>query len=126
VIVVEPQRRVTGSGYNFPELPAYRATFSITAAGPTVAAGAVQYAYTRTRLNFVSTSVDTVSFSGSTATITGTGSVNGQSAYRFVVHATDAAPDSFEIVITRPDGILYYSSGLHPLVGGGLQIALVQ
>jgi hypothetical protein len=124
VTVVSPQRRIAGSGYNHPEAPAYRATFSVDATGPFSPAGSVKYSYTRTRMTFASTSITAVSVNGTTFTIEGTGSLNGVPGYTFTAVATDGSPDSFGIVIRRPDGTVHYATSSATLAGGALAMTL--
>jgi len=114
--------RVTGSGYNFPELPAYRATFSVDVAGPSATPGAVKYAYSRTRLTFVSSAISTYSASGGTMTIAGLGSVNGAGGYTFTATVVDGSPDSFGIVVRRMDGSVYFAAAGQPLAGGAFSV----
>jgi hypothetical protein len=93
----------------------------------TVSSGIVQpgssltYYYTRTRMNLVATQIQSVVVAGSTATITGIGTLNGVAGYRFVATATDGSPDAFGITIHRPDGTLFYSYS-NSIVGGDLII----
>jgi hypothetical protein len=114
--------RLTGSGYNSPETAAYRATFSMNAGGPLPTAGSVQYSYSRTRMNFVSTGIGSVAVNGSTVTVQGAGTVNGASGYSFTATGTDGSPDAFGIVIRRPDGSVYYSAPNLALAGGAFTL----
>ncbi|HLG55442.1 MAG TPA: choice-of-anchor tandem repeat NxxGxxAF-containing protein [Vicinamibacterales bacterium] len=120
VTVVSAQRRIAGGGYNFPEMPTYRASFSVDARGPLSPTGSVVYAYTRTRMNFASSGISTFTVNGTTAVIVGTGSVNGVAGYGFTATATDGSPDTFGIVIRRPDGAVHYSTPSVALAGGAL------
>src|SRR5262249_31060811 len=88
---------ITGSGFNFPEQPAYRASFSIDAGGAT------RYAYTRTRMNFASTSVTAAVLTGSILTVQGAGTINGTPGYTFTATATAGSPDTFGLVIRQAD-----------------------
>jgi flagellar hook assembly protein FlgD/pimeloyl-ACP methyl ester carboxylesterase len=125
VTVVAPpsQWRIFGSGYNFPETTTYRASVSIDASGPSAPVGSVQYSYTRTRMNFVSSSITSFTANGPTVTIQGTGTVNGVAGYTFTATATDGSPDAFAIVIRRPDGTVHFSSSSKPLAGGALTLS---
>jgi hypothetical protein len=111
-------QRMAGSGYNSPENPTYRATFSVDAEGTSSTPGALKYSYTRTRMNFVSSAITSFVVSGSTVTMEGVGTVNGGSGYTFAATATDGSPDVFSLVIRRADGTLYYSAPALPLAGG--------
>lgn len=117
--VVGP-KRISGSGYNAPEVAAYRATFALDVTGAATPFGSVQYAYSRTRMNFVNTSIASFVVNGSVATIQGAGTVNGVPGFMFVATATDGAPDTFGIVIRRADGTIYYSAASLPLAAGAL------
>jgi len=68
-----------------------------------------------------STSIHTVTVSGSTATFSGNATVNGVSGYEFIVHVEDNAEsgDIFMITITGPDGFKYTAGGV--LDGGSIQ-----
>ena len=118
VMVASPQVSLAGSGYNSPETPAYRATFSVTATGPLSPSSSVQYAYTRTRMNFVSTGTTSVSVSGHVVTIVGTGAVNGVGGFGFTAAATDGVPDMFALTIRRADGTVFYTAANQALAGG--------
>ena len=73
-------------------------------------------------MNFVSTGITLVSVSGNTATISGTGTVNGVGGYTFTATVTNGSPDTFAIVIKKPDGTTYYSAGPKSISGGDLVI----
>ena len=113
---------ISGGAYNYPEHPRYRATFSMDVTGPSTLSGSLQYYYTRTRMNFVSTEINEVSVSENTVSISGAGTVNGQQGYTFTAQATDAAPDQFGITINRPDGTLFYSANPANISGGDLAL----
>jgi hypothetical protein len=110
--------RLTGSGYNSPETPAYRATFSVNVGGPSVTAGSIQYSYSRTRMVFGSSRITSLSVTGSGLTVEGEGTVGGVSGYTFTATAVDGSPDAFGIVIRRADGTVYFTAATLPLAGG--------
>ncbi|MEW5802680.1 MAG: choice-of-anchor Q domain-containing protein [bacterium] len=120
---VDTQVRISGGAYNFPETATYKASFSMDVTGPSSPSGWFKYYYSRTRMNFVSTQVTTVSIAGSTATISGTGTVNGVGGYTFTATVTDGSPDSFGIIINKPDNSPYYSKGPATTSGGDLIIS---
>ena len=60
--------------------------------------------------------------SGNTATISGTGTVNAASGYTFTATVANGVPDSFEIIIRKPDGSTSYSAGPINISGGDLVI----
>lgn len=122
VIQGSTNSRVSGGAYNYPQTAAYKATFSINVTGPASPSGWLKYYYARTRMNFASTAVTGVSVSGSTATITGTGTVNGLAGYTFTATVTDGLPDAFGLVINRPDGTSYYTASPTAINGGDLAI----
>jgi hypothetical protein len=121
-VLPPPQRRLSGSGYTFPETPAYRATFSVDVSGPLSPSGSVQYVYTRTRMTFVSTSITGFGSNGSSAGIQGRGTVNGVSGYTFSAAAVDGSPDTFAITIFAPNGTVFFSKG-STVAGGALTIS---
>lgn len=126
ITVLSIEKRLSGSGYNFPENTTYRATFAVNAVGPFSPTGSVQYNYTRTRLNFASRSISGVVISrvggGTIVTITGTGAVNGTAGYAFEATAQDSAVDAFGIVIRRGDGSVLYSVPARVLAGGTFSV----
>ena len=109
---------ISGGAYNYPEHLRYRATFSIDVSGPSALSGSLQYYYTRTRMNFESTTITDVSVSENTVIISGTGTVNRQQGFTFTAQATDASPDLFGITIYKPDDTLFYSANPASISGG--------
>ncbi len=121
VTVVEKSYKISGGAYFFPENNIiYRASFSMDVTGPSFPSGWFKYYYTRTRMNFVSTAITSVSLSGNTAVISGTGTVNGAGGYTFMATVVNGSPDSFTIVIKKSDGSTYYSAGPKNISGGDL------
>jgi pimeloyl-ACP methyl ester carboxylesterase len=120
VTVLPPQHRLSGSGYTNPETPAYRATLSIDAVGPGSPTGSLQYFYSRTRMNFVSTSVTSMSVSGNSVVLAGTGTVNSAGGYTFTATSVLGNPDQFGITIRKSDGSVFYSTAVLNLAGGDL------
>ena len=114
--------RISGGAYFYPETLTYRASFSMEIIGPSSPSGWLKYYYTRTRMNFVSTGITSVSAVGDNASISGSGTVNGVSGYTFTATIADVSPDSFGIVIRRSDGSIYYSVALKNISGGNLVI----
>lgn len=117
--------RVSGGAYNFPQTTTYKASFSMDVTGPSSPSGWLKYYYSKTRMNFVSTGITEVSLSGNTATISGTGKINGVSGYTFIATVTNGSPDSFGITIRKADGSIYYSAGPGSINGGDLVISLL-
>ena len=95
VVVAAQPLRVSGGAYFYPESPTYRASFSLDVTGPSSPSGWLKYYYTRTRMNFVSTGITGVSVSGNTATISGTGTVNGVGGYTIIATVANGSPDTF-------------------------------
>ncbi len=110
--------RLAGSGYNSPESAIYRATFSFDVTGGSSPVGSLQYAYTRTRMTFVSTAISSLVVTGRTVVVQGAGAVNGQAGYTFTATATDGASDALAIEIRRPNGTVHFSTPSLPLIGG--------
>jgi len=119
--VIAPQR-ISGSGYNTPEVASYRASFAIDVTCGSIPAGTVQYAYSRTRMNVASSSIASCAMTGNSVSLQGTATVNGAPGYTFAVTATDGSPDTFGIVIRRSDGTVHYSSSTLPLAGGAFTV----
>jgi hypothetical protein len=107
---------------DFLKLSTCKASFSMDVTDPSSPSGWLKYYYARTRMNFVSTGVTSVSSSGNTATISGTGTVNGVGGYTFTATVTNESPDTFGIVIKKSDGTTYYSAGPKNISGGDLVI----
>ncbi|HEU4693212.1 MAG TPA: hypothetical protein VFS23_32840, partial [Vicinamibacterales bacterium] len=105
-----------------PELPAYRAVFELLVGSPLSPASYLKYTYTRTRMNFVSSSITAAQRVGQTVTFMGTGTVNGVAGYNFSATAFDGTPDRFQIVIVRPDGTVLYSAPSLALAGGAFTL----
>ena len=126
VTVVETWFQISGGAYDFPQGP-YRASFSMDATGRCSSSnGWLKYYYTRTRLNFVSTTITEIVATEGAATIHGMGTVNGVSGYTFTATVTDSVTDSFGITIKKHDGSFYYTIGPHPIGGGDLEISKVE
>ena len=87
--------------------------------------GALQYQDDRAALKARSQSgIDSVTFSGSCATITGNARVNDQNGYRFSVRACDVADpgarrDTLSVDLTGPQGFAYHKEGT--LTDGNIQ-----
>ncbi len=121
-IPVTVSQVVSGAAFFYPDSRTYRATFSVSASGPSSPLGWLKYYYARTRMNMVSTGITAVSISGNTATISGTAAVNTTPGYTFTATVTAGSPGSFGIVINKPDGSAYYSAGPMAVSGGSLTI----
>ena len=115
--------RVSGAAYNYPENPTYRASFSMDLTGPASPIGWLKYYYSRTRLNFISTGISSVSITGNTVNVTGNGSVNGATGYTFTATVVNGTPDTFAITISKQDGSLYYSAGPMAVSGGNFTLS---
>ena len=120
--VEDKKPKVSGGAYFYPESSTYRASFSMDLNGSCPPSGWLKYYYTRMRMNFVSTGISSVSVSGSTAIIAGSGIVNGSGDYRFIATVTNGSPDNFSIVIKKSGGSPYYSAGPKNISGGDLVI----
>ncbi|MBN1568685.1 MAG: hypothetical protein JXA73_12630 [Acidobacteria bacterium] len=113
---------VSGGAFFYPESTSYKASFSMDATGPVFPSGWLKYYYARTRMNFVSTAITSLSVSGNTATISGTGTVNGAGAYAFTAKVRNGFPDTFAIEIKKANGAVHYSAGPKNIGGGDLVI----
>ena len=113
---------IMGSAYNYPD-GSYRAVFSMdvfTVDGNP--SGRIDYFFTRTRMNFISTSINEVTVSGNTAEIKGDGTVNGNTGYTFETQVVDGNPDQFGIRIRQADGSVYYDAPLRSISGGNISL----
>lgn len=94
---------------------------NVNGSGPS---GTVKYYYTRQRINFVSSSILSVTASGGIATITGIGNAtkengSGCSGCSFTVTIVNGSPDQMGIEILNPDWTFYYKD---PPSGGSRAI----
>lgn len=83
--------------------------------------GWLKYYYTKTRMNLVSTKIQSVSIVGNVATVSGMGAMNGTPGYSFVATVTNGLTGIFGITINKPDGTLYYKYS-DSMTGGELFI----
>jgi hypothetical protein len=122
VEVKDKSVRISGGAYFYPEYPTYQASFSMDVTGSSLPSGWLKYYYPRTRMSFLSTGITSVFMSGNTSTISGTGNINGTGNYTFTATVVNGTPDSFAIVIKKPDGSIYYLAGHKNIAGGDLVI----
>ena len=85
--------------------------------GGSVPVGSLEYQYAGG--NFHSNSFTYLVVNGDTATLAGTGTLDGVSGYSFVLNVTDN-PDQFQITISGPSS--YSSGSLAPISKGSIQI----
>jgi hypothetical protein len=101
---------VTGGAYFMHSGYQEKTAVDVKVVSGVVQAGSrVNYYYTRTRMNLVSTGITSVVVSGNTVTITGTAAVNAVGGYTFTMQITDGSPDRFGITIYKPTGALHYT-----------------
>ena len=118
VVIYDPSAGfVTGGGWietpagSYPSDPGAlgRANFGFASRikkGATTPSGSTEFQFKTGRLNFHSSSYQWLVVSGSTAKYKGTGTINGQGGYAFLVSAVDGGQsgvDSFRIKIWDPD-----------------------
>jgi endonuclease G len=74
--------------------------------------------------SFTATTYEWLVVSGTTATVKGTGTVNGTGSYAFVMTVNDATPDKFGIRIWNPatNAVVFDTTTPQPLGGGSIQI----
>lgn len=113
-----PAASVKGVGSNVPGAPRFTATMTVKVNEKSSGSSWLKYFYTKIRLNFMSTSITGISMSGKTATVTGTGRVNGVPDYTFTATVSDGSPDAMGIEIRKPDGSLRYSADSNTLSRG--------
>lgn len=116
---VIPNSEVTGNGYIYPESAVYRANLNLSIIGNE---GFIKYYYTKVRMGFNSSTITSLSVVDHTATITGTGTVNGVGGYTFTATVTEGVPDAFGLVIRKSTGVVYYSVAPVKLAAGNLTI----
>jgi hypothetical protein len=116
-----PVRTVSGNAYNYP-VPFFRASLSLNVDASSLGTSYLRYYYTRNRLNLVSTSITGISASGSTATVTGIGTVNGVSGYTFTATISDGSPDAMGLEIKKPDGTSYFSTSSQAVSSGNFTV----
>ncbi len=134
VVVYDPNGGfVTGGGWiNSPAgaymadpLLAGKATFGFVAKykkGQTVPDGNTQFQFHAAGMNFSSTSYDWLVVAGAKAQFKGTGTINGEGVYKFMLTAVDGSPDTFRIKIWYEDASgehIVYDNGSDQALGGG-------
>ena len=111
---------ITGSAFNYPD-DSYRAVFSIDVSTTNGnSAGVLEYYFTRTRMNFISTSIHELTASDKAANIRGEGTVNGEAGYTFEAQVVDGESDQFGILIRKADEGVYYDAPLKSVSGGNI------
>lgn len=107
--------------------PEGKATFGFVSKykkGASVPEGNTEFQFKAGDLNFHSTSYDWLVVTGSNyAKFKGTGTINGQGAYKFQIWAADGSPDKFRIKIwweeTDSTEHVVYDNGTDQPIGGG-------
>jgi hypothetical protein len=92
--------------------------------GATVPTGQTQFQFQVASLNFHSSSYDllVVTHGGTFAQFKGSGTINGEGDYKFMIWAGDGAPDTFRIKIWEEvdsGEIVIYDNGFDQELGGG-------
>jgi len=134
-VVAPPEGSVTGGGWIVspegafkPDLSATgKATFGFVSKykkGQTVPEGSTEFQFHTAGLNFHSNTYDwlIVNQSGANAQFKGSGTINGEEGYKFMIWAGDGKPDTFRIKIWKEiDGaeVTYYDNGVQQALGGG-------
>jgi|GEM_PF-1406510 hypothetical protein len=133
VIVYDPSAGfVTGGGWITSPAGAYaldptlsgKATFGFVSRykkGASVPTGNTTFQFHAAGFNFSSTSYEwlVVNQGGTNAQFKGTGTINGEGSYQFMIWASDGNPDTFRIKITATDGSLVYDNGVSQAISGG-------
>ncbi|MBI5050773.1 MAG: putative metal-binding motif-containing protein, partial [Nitrospirae bacterium] len=117
-----PIASVSGNAYNYP-VPLFRASLNVNVSASALGTSYLRYYYTRNRLSLVSTSITGILASEGTATVTGTGTVNGAPNYTFTATVTEGSPDAMGIEIKKLDGTLYYSAPSQVIASGNYTVA---
>ncbi|OGO37310.1 MAG: hypothetical protein A2W35_02370 [Chloroflexi bacterium RBG_16_57_11] len=124
---------VTGGGWIDSPAGAYTddpsltgmATFGLVAMykkGAMVPNGNAEFQFKAGDLNFHSTSYEWLVVAGSKAKFKGTGTINGEGEYKFMIWANDGNPDTFRIKIWWEDSAgehVIYDNGTDQAIGGG-------
>jgi len=91
--------------------------------GATVPDGNTEFQFKTGGLNFHSSAYDwlVVNQGGANAQFKGTGTVNGEGEYKFMIWAQDGSPDTFRIKIWQEDGgeTVLYDNGFDQEISGG-------
>ena len=92
--------------------------------GATVPTGNTEFQFKAGNLNFKSTSYEwlVVNQGGANAQFKGTGTINGQGTFKFMLWAGDDTPDTFRIKIweeTNAGDVVVYDNGMNQPIGGG-------
>jgi hypothetical protein len=135
IVVYDPSAGfVTGGGWiqsaagNYIAAPTSsgKATFGFVSKykkGATIPEGNTEFQYHAGSLNFQSSNYQwlVVNQAGSNAQFKGTGTINGQGNYTFMIWATDNgnSGDTFRIQITTSTGAVVYDNGAEQSLGGG-------
>jgi len=134
VVVYDPNGGfVTGGGWINSPAGAYatdpsltgKATFGFVAKyqkGANIPVGNTEFQFKAGDFNFHSTSYEWLVVAGSKAQFKGTGTINGQDEYKFMITANDGSPDNFRIRIWSVDGSgehVVYDNGSQQAIGGG-------
>jgi hypothetical protein len=135
VVVYDPVGGfVTGGGWIMSPAGAYaadptlegKAAFGFVSRykkGATIPEGNTEFQFKAGDLNFHSSSYDWLVVTGSDyAMFKGTGTINGEGAYKFMIWAGDDDPDTFRIKIwTEDSGVetVVYDNGSDQAIGGG-------
>ncbi|MGH7175186.1 MAG: hypothetical protein ACREGR_02420, partial [Minisyncoccia bacterium] len=91
--------------------------------GATVPTGNTQYVFHDGNFNFASSSYQwlVVNQGGTNAQFKGTGTIDGQGSYPFMIWATAGSPSTFRIQVTDPvSGAIVYDTGTQSLGGGSI------
>jgi hypothetical protein len=111
---------ITGGGWL--STPSGKANLNVNAKYHKNGTATGNTSFTVSGTSFASTTYDWLVISGTTATLQGSGTVNGAGNYGFVVTATDAANDTFAIRVfdKATNATVYEAAGA--LGGGNLTI----
>ena len=95
--------------------------------GDTAPTGQTEFQFHAADLNFHSTGYDWLFTGTAKARLKGTGTVNGDDGYQFMIWVSDGDPDTFRIKIWEDDGfggeiVLYDTGSEQPLGGGSIVI----
>jgi uncharacterized protein len=138
IIIYDPNGGfVTGGGWMNSPAGAYtpdpaltgKANFGFVAKykkGANLPEGSTEFQFKAGGLNFKSTGFEWLVVAGSKAQFKGTGTINGQGEYKFMLTAGDGSPDTFRLKIWQDaagaEQVIYDNGSQQPIDGGSIVV----
>jgi predicted extracellular nuclease len=120
----KPYGFITGSGWFKSPVDGYKAKFDVMAKymeGAAVPDGATELILGK-NMTLSSTAYDWLLQFGSEAVLKGTGTINGEGEYFFLITEKDGSPDQIKILIWDASGIVYDTTNLVNIGGGSITL----